>query len=98
MAAFEKIWPFVLGINFKVKMNSVYLKHSSVNPTEWWNTLKQFVGNLPTICSSVSDHFVGLALKGLTTISINFKSLRNPPNSNEITYFQLINTPELSSK
>ena len=29
------------------------------------NTLKQFVGNLPTNCLSVFGHFVGLALKGL---------------------------------
>ena len=28
------------------------------------NTLKQFVGNLPTNCLSVFDRFVGLALKG----------------------------------
>ena len=28
--------------------------------------LKQFVGNLPTNCLSVFDHFVGLALKGLS--------------------------------
>ena len=33
----------------------------SANPTKWSNTFKQFVGNL-----SVFDHFVGLALKGLT--------------------------------
>ena len=33
--------------------------------TKWSNTLKQFVGNLPTNCLSVFDHFVGLALKGL---------------------------------
>ena len=26
----------------------------------------QFVGNLPTNCLSVFDHFVGLALKGLS--------------------------------
>ena len=38
---------------------------SSANPTKWSNTLKQFVGNLPTTCLSVFDHFVGLALKGL---------------------------------
>ena len=37
----------------------------SANPTKWSNTLKQFVGNLPTNCLSVFDHFVGLALKGL---------------------------------
>ena len=32
------------------------------------DTLKQFVGKLPTNCLSVFDHFVGLALKGLTLI------------------------------
>ena len=37
----------------------------SVNPTEWSNTLKQFVGNLLTNFLSVSDHFVKLALTGL---------------------------------
>ena len=37
----------------------------SANPTKWSNTLKQLVGNLPTNCLNVSDHFVGLALKGL---------------------------------
>ena len=35
------------------------------NFTKWSNTLKQFVGNLPTNCLSVFDHFVGLAFKGL---------------------------------
>ena len=38
----------------------------SANPTKWSNTLKQFVGNFPTNCFSVFDHFVGLALKGLS--------------------------------
>ena len=33
--------------------------------TKWSETLKQFVGKLPTNCLSVFDHFVGLALKGL---------------------------------
>ena len=47
-----------------------YLKRTDVTPlsgTEWSNTLKQFVCNLPTNCLSVFDHFWGLALKGLTT-------------------------------
>ena len=35
------------------------------NPAKWSNTLKQFVGKLPTNCLVVFDHFVGLALKGL---------------------------------
>ena len=56
----------------------------SANPTKWSNTLKQFVGNLLTNCLSVFNHFVGLALKGLTlksgikkssrTTNCNFKS------------------------
>ena len=46
------------------------LRHERVNPlsaniTKWSNTLKQFVGKLPTNCLSVFDHFVGLASKGL---------------------------------
>ena len=39
----------------------------SVNFTKWSNTLKQFVGNLPTNCLSVFGYFVGSALKVLTT-------------------------------
>ena len=39
----------------------------SANFTKWSNTLKQFVGNLPTNCLSVFVHFVGLVLKGLTS-------------------------------
>ena len=35
------------------------------NPTKWPNTLKKFVGKLPTNCLSVFGHFVNLALKGL---------------------------------
>ena len=37
----------------------------SANPKKWSNTLKQFVGNLPTNCLNVFDHFVGFALKVL---------------------------------
>ena len=37
----------------------------NANPEKWSNTLKQIVGNLATICSSVFDHFMNLALKGL---------------------------------
>ena len=42
----------------------------SANPTKWSNTLKQFVGNLPTNCLSVFDHFMNLALKGLTSVKM----------------------------
>ena len=37
----------------------------SANFIKWSDTLKQFVGNFPTNCLSVFDHFVGLVLKGL---------------------------------
>ena len=37
----------------------------SANFTKWPNTLKQFVGKLPTNCLSLFEHFVGLALKAL---------------------------------
>ena len=40
---------------------------------KWSNTLKQFVGKLPTNCLSVFDHFVGLALKGLKFEFVNNK-------------------------
>ena len=44
----------------------------SANPTKWSNTLKQFVGKLPTNCLSVFTHFVGFALEGLRLrVSIN---------------------------
>ena len=39
----------------------------SANLTKWPNTLKQFVGNLPTNCLSVFGHFVNLALKRLNS-------------------------------
>ena len=45
--------------------NILFLNLLSVNHTEWSNTLKQFVGKLPTNHLSVFDHFVGLELKGL---------------------------------
>ena len=55
-----------------VKFETSLLFHSfwhinplNANPTKWWNTLNQFVGNLPTNCLSVFDHFVNLAFKGL---------------------------------
>ena len=45
---------------------SFFFNPLSANITKWSNTLKQFVGKLPTNCLSVFDHFVELALKGLT--------------------------------
>ena len=42
----------------------------SANPTNWSNTLKQFVSNFLTNCLRVFDHFVKLALKGLRKYSL----------------------------
>ena len=36
----------------------------SANPTKWSNTRKQYVGNFPTNCLSVFDHFVSWRLNG----------------------------------
>ena len=47
---------------------SEVLNPLSASPTKWSNTLKQFVGKLPTNCLSVFDHFVGLMLRGLRFI------------------------------
>ena len=52
-------WPFRTPFFF------FFINLLSANPTKWSNTLKQFVGKLPTNCLSVFDHFVGLALEGL---------------------------------
>ena len=59
----------------KSKFSDYFIKNkdksNQINPlntkyTKWPNTLKQFVGKLPTSCFlSVFGHFVGLALKGL---------------------------------
>ena len=46
---------------------NVFSNPLSGNFTKWSNTLKQFVGNLPTNILGVFDHFVGSALKGLRT-------------------------------
>ena len=62
--------PFQIPFRIYIKSKLVaIIDHSlnplSANPEKWSNTLKQIVGNLPTICLSVFDHFMDLALKGL---------------------------------
>ena len=49
--------------------HKIALNPLSANPAKWPNTLKQFVGKLPTSCLSVFDHFVELALKGLKVVT-----------------------------
>ena len=60
----------VLDMNFQkfieIKMLNLFkINPLSANPTKWSNTLKQYVDNSVFDHLSVSDHFVGLALKGL---------------------------------
>ena len=62
----------------------------SANPIKWSNTLKQFVGNLPANCLSVFDHFVGLALKGLTVTRFSNLDVRRI-----LQHFRLINSAQL---
>ena len=45
--------------------DNLHFNPFSASFTKWSNTLKQFVGNVPTNCLSMLDHFVILALKGL---------------------------------
>ena len=49
----------------EARQRNFLLNPLSAKFIKWLNTLKQFVGKLPTNCLSVFDHFVGLALKGL---------------------------------
>ena len=58
--------------NFQGALNPL-----SANPTKLSNTLKQFVGKLPTNCLSVFDHFVGLALKGLKPFEVSNKIIED---------------------
>ena len=67
-----------LCIHFMFR-NFIYLNPLNGNFTKWSNTLKQFVGNLPTNCLNVFYHFVGLALKRL---------IKNDPNIKGIEIFE----------
>ena len=54
------------------------LGNIDANPTKWSNTLKQFVGKLPTNCLSFFVNFAGLALKGLTQKLATQTAIPNP--------------------
>ena len=59
-----------LNIQGSIHKDACYKSFVNLNPLsakfiKWSNTLKQIVGKLPTICLSVFDHFMNLALKGL---------------------------------
>ena len=55
-------------------MQGISFNLLNANPTNWSNTLKQFVSNLPTNCVGVFDHFVELALKELKQLKVAKKS------------------------
>ena len=65
-----------------------YINPLSVNPTKWSNKLKQFVGNLPTACLSVFDHFAKLSLKGY----LHYKTItsQNVPSKAQIKNFFIL--------
>ena len=70
--------------------SSLNLNPLSTKLTKWPNTLKQFVGNLPTNCLSVFGHFMGLALKGLihqvwaSTATVLGNMGNNPSDKNQV--------------
>ena len=65
----EEIVDLATYVNHLISKEAQQVRNHNFNPlsanlTKWSNTIKQFVQ--PTNCLSVFDHFVGLALKGLT--------------------------------
>ena len=59
-------------IKTKILQGGYLVNPLSANHTKYSNTLKEFVGKLPTNCLSVFDHFVKLALKGLSSLMTLF--------------------------
>ena len=59
----------------------IYFNPLNANPEKWSNTLKQIVGNLPTICLSLFDHFMNLALKGLIVWTDSLVRKTSKPDS-----------------
>ena len=57
----------ILKLTFTKQFGNFLINPLNANPEKWSNTLKQIVGNLPTICLNVFDHFMNLALKGLNS-------------------------------
>ena len=63
----------------------------STNTKKWSNTLKQFVGKLPTNCLSVFDHNMNLALKGLiSSYKRSSRSHKDMLRFGEIYFVELI--------
>ena len=72
------VWLGSKYVSVSRTLHLTFVNPLSANPTKWSNTLKHFVGKLPTNCLSVFDLFVGLELKGLKLI------YQDSPNSEKI--------------
>ena len=63
----------------KQSLGHKYFNPLHANVTKWSNTFKHAVGNLPTNCLSVFDHFVGLVriilILKFTKCPIDYKTL-----------------------
>ena len=70
----------------------------SANFTKWSNTFKQLVGNLPTNCLGVLDHFVGLALKGLKEALNDFLILDFAKNPLKIMHENIVSNLVVGSE
>ena len=68
-------------------MSSISFNPLSANSKIWPNTLKQFVGKLPTNCLSVFGHFDNLALKALKLLSLHKVSQIESCNENSLERF-----------
>ena len=74
-----------------LRKNTEYPNPFSANPTKWPNTLKQLVGNLPTNCLIVFDHFVRLAPKELNItllMATTLLHIRLPPANSAYKQFE----------
>ena len=64
-------WKKNLLIVSQIQCACLCVNPLGANFINWSNTLKQFVGKLPTNCLRVFDHFVGLAFKRLKVDCMN---------------------------
>ena len=88
-----KVRPYLHSLIYFRSIKACLSIYGPLRPiiTKWSNTLKQFVGKLPTNCLSVFDHFVGLALKGLKVSLIEMKGKLRPPHSVFLKYKYCLN-------
>ena len=95
----KQIW-MIKEVSCNAQVYERNINHLRANPTKWSNTLKQFVGKLPTNCLVVFDHFVGLALKGLNDAffepyQISLIKHKNAPSQ---LFDRVLNTLESAAK